>query len=141
MVAADAKENGELVPPMKMDTFTFQLATWRRDVDRELEVSIDVNENNLIQVINVSEIGLAGEESRRIPAIPELCSQDLRPGDIIEVVNGEIQRELGVLSTSTRRLFAKSDLDTVTVESDRSDVQTAIKVQKFDSVEDLNARV
>ena len=51
MVAADAKENGELVPPMKMDTFTFQLATWRRDVDRELEVSIDINENNLIQVL------------------------------------------------------------------------------------------
>ena len=37
MAAADAKEQEELVPvtfsPVKMDTFTFQWVTWRREVD------------------------------------------------------------------------------------------------------------
>ena len=81
---------------MKEDTFTFQWVTWRSSA----RVSIDFGEkNNLIQVIDVSEDGLAGERNRRSQAIPELCNQDLRPGDIIEIVNqrtdhGEIQQGL-----------------------------------------------
>ena len=60
---------------MKMDPFTLQWVTWRREVDRQLGVSIDFDEkNSLIQVIDVSEIGLAGEKSRRIQATPEFCS-------------------------------------------------------------------
>ena len=59
----------ELVPPtffpMKMDTFTSQQVTWRREADRQLGVLIDFDQKkNLIQVIDVSEIGLAGEKNR-----------------------------------------------------------------------------
>ena len=104
MADADAKEKDELVPLifplMEMDNFTFQWVTWRREVDRKLFVSIDFDEqNHLIQVTDVSEISLAGEQNRRIRAIPELCGEDLRPGDISEVVSQrtdheQIQREL-----------------------------------------------
>ena len=31
MAAEDTKEDEGLVPPMKMDTFTFQWVTWRRE--------------------------------------------------------------------------------------------------------------
>ena len=62
------KENEELVPPtfppMKIDTFTFQWETWRREADRQLGVSVDFDKkNNLVQVIDVSEIGLAEEKN------------------------------------------------------------------------------
>ena len=47
---------------------------------------------------------------------------------------GRSSESSGVLSISTSRSFVKSDLGMITVESDRLDVQTAIKVQKFGSV-------
>ena len=63
-MADGRKENEGLVLSMKIDTFTFQWVTWRREVDRQLGVSIDFDEkNNLIQVIEVSEVGLAGERN------------------------------------------------------------------------------
>ena len=60
MASENTKEDEGLVPSMKMDTFTFQWVTWRREVYSQLGVSIDFDEeNNLIQVIDVSEIGSA----------------------------------------------------------------------------------
>ena len=61
-------------------------------------VCID-DKNNLVRVVDVFEDSLAGEKNRRIRAIPELCDQDLRPGDMIEIVNErtnhvEIQQDL-----------------------------------------------
>ena len=50
-------------------------------------------------MVDVFENGLSGEKYRIIRAILELCDQDLRPGDIIGIVNErknhvEIQQEL-----------------------------------------------
>ena len=42
--AEDTKEDECLVPSMKVDTFTFQSVTWRREVDRPLGVSIDFDD-------------------------------------------------------------------------------------------------
>ena len=71
----------------KMDIFTIQWVTWRREVDRPLAESIDFGEkNNLVQVV-VFEDSLAREKNRRIRAIPELCDHDLRPGDFIVIVD------------------------------------------------------
>ena len=51
-------------------------------------MSIDFDEkNNLIQEVDVFQDSLAREKNRRLWAIPELCNQDLRPGDIIEILN------------------------------------------------------
>ena len=96
MMAADgSKETEGLVrptfPPVKMDTFTFQWVTWRLSIDFD-------EDNNLIQVIDVSEIDFGRRKNRRIQAILKLCSRVLQSGDIIEIVNqrtdqGEIQRE------------------------------------------------
>ena len=92
---------------MKVDSFTFQWLTWRREVDRPLGVSIDFDDkNNLVQMVDIFEDSLAGERKLRIRAIRELCDQDLRPGGIIEIVNEttnhvETSENSGPLSTST----------------------------------------
>ena len=46
-----------------------------------------MSKTNLIQVASVSESSSTGEKNRSVQAMPEVCSQDLRLGDIIEVVN------------------------------------------------------
>ena len=101
LTAAEVQQEDEcVVPSMKVDSFTFQWVTWRREVDRPLGVSIDFDDkNNLVQMVDVFEDSLAGERNPRIRAIRKLCDQDLRPGGIIEIVNEtanhvEIQREL-----------------------------------------------
>uniref|UniRef100_A0A7S1F1M7 PDZ domain-containing protein n=1 Tax=Noctiluca scintillans TaxID=2966 RepID=A0A7S1F1M7_NOCSC len=120
-------------PPMGMDPFTFQWVTWRRETDRKLGISINFDEqNNLIQVASISESSLAGEKNRSIQAMPEVCSQDLRPGDIIEVVNQrtdleEIQRELRSALNIHMKVVRKSGLSVATAESNRPAVQTAAK--------------
>ena len=73
---------------MKLNTFTFQWVTWRKDVDCPVGVSLDFDDqNNLVPVIDMFENSLSGRKNRSIRGIPELCDQDLRPGDFVEIVN------------------------------------------------------
>ena len=98
--AEDTKEDGCLVFFDEGGHLHVSVGDMAKGNRSSARVSIDFGEkNNLIQVIDVSEDGLAGERNRRSQAIPELCNQDLRPGDIIEIVNqrtdhGEIQQGL-----------------------------------------------
>ena len=93
-------------------------------------MSIDYDEkDNLIQVIGVSVIGLPGEKNRRTQAIPEFCSQS---GFATWRHHRDCQQKSKPRGDPARA--PEIDLGTVTVESDRSDVQTAIEVQKFGSV-------
>ena len=67
-----------------MGTFEFQLVAWRLHFDPKLGMSLDFDDkNNWVRVSNDSENSLSGKKNQIIRGIPELCEQDLRPGDFV----------------------------------------------------------
>ena len=80
--------------------------------DCKIDMSLDFDDkNNWVRVGNVAENSLSGKKNQTIRGIPELCEQDLRPGDFVEIVNGktchaEIQHELRCALFGTWRAIA-----------------------------------
>ena len=73
-----------------IETFEFQWVAWRLDADCKLGMSLDFDDkNNWVRVSNVSENILSRRKNRIMRELPELCDQDLRPGDFVEIVSGK----------------------------------------------------
>ena len=83
-------------------TFGFQWVAWRLDTDCKLGMSLRQEQLGSCQLCLRER--LSGRTNRIILEIPELCDQDLRPGDFVEIVRLVIPRSnknSKVYSTST----------------------------------------
>ena len=62
-------------------------------------ISLNFDEfNDKVEVAGIVDKSLAGEKNRRLSTFPSTCSQALRIGDFIEVVN--LQTDIGELRTA-----------------------------------------
>ena len=55
--------------------------------DCKIGMSLDIDDKtNWVRVSSVAENSLSGKKNQIIRGIPELCKQDFRPGDFVEIV-------------------------------------------------------